>query len=350
VQAICGFIHENIPYHIDGWDTPASETLRKKYGMCANVTNLAVALCRGLGIPARFVSVGIHKNAFTHDVMPSYFDRMRPLTRHYLMQVYQAGYWQDVHVDLVSDPGALVKAYKKIYASKDAILAARKDTKSRGLGNDGTFRYLNRIYWEKINAGRAPAYLPSGAKIIFIAGLIGSGVTAVSAMVEIFALTAAKVISLDEIRRAIFNQIKAEASRITGKDISADDGSVDYYRVESLMMKDKEVRDALIQVIGARIQEVVDNQVSDALAAGHKYILIKAGLFPQIDFKEKIEELWIVETTEQERFGCLKETRPVSQEDIRALTQYQKPILEELKAKAKIYRTINNITAGRKIA
>lgn len=150
------------------------------------------------------------------------------------------------------------------------------------------------------------------------------------------------MISLDEIRRAIFNERKAEASRIIGKEISADDGSVDYYRVESLMIKDKEVRNALIQVIGARIQEVADNQVSDAISAGHKYILIKAGLFPQIDFKEKIEELWIMETIEHERFSRLKETRPVSPEDIRALTQYQKPILEKLKAKAKIYHTINN--------
>ena len=162
-----------------------------------------------------------------------------------------------LHVDLVSDPGALVKVYREVYASKDAILAVRKDTKSRGLGNDGAFRYLNRLYWEKINAGQAPAYLPEGAKIILIAGLIGSGTTAVLAMVEIFALTGAKVISLDEIRRAVFNEKKAEISRIIQQDISADDGSVDYYRVEPLMMKDKEVRDALISAISARIKKLL---------------------------------------------------------------------------------------------
>jgi len=45
---------KELPYGLEDWDVPASETLVRGWGMCSGKTNLLVALLRSLGIPARY--------------------------------------------------------------------------------------------------------------------------------------------------------------------------------------------------------------------------------------------------------------------------------------------------------
>jgi transglutaminase-like putative cysteine protease len=52
------FVKE-LPYGLEDWDIRASQTLRKGWGMCSGKTNLLVAMCRGLMIPARYKIVKI---------------------------------------------------------------------------------------------------------------------------------------------------------------------------------------------------------------------------------------------------------------------------------------------------
>ena len=47
------FVKE-MPYMLEDWDVQASETLRKGGGMCSGKSNLLVAMCRTLLIPARY--------------------------------------------------------------------------------------------------------------------------------------------------------------------------------------------------------------------------------------------------------------------------------------------------------
>ena len=49
----------NFPYGIEDWDTRASDTLQKRWGMCSGKTNLLVALARSIGLPARYVVIRI---------------------------------------------------------------------------------------------------------------------------------------------------------------------------------------------------------------------------------------------------------------------------------------------------
>ncbi|MDD4953791.1 MAG: 5-formyltetrahydrofolate cyclo-ligase, partial [Candidatus Omnitrophica bacterium] len=60
-EAIWDWIRHNIYYSMgyDGayMDSPASETLSSRAGMCFNAANLFIAMCRSLGIPARYVYV-----------------------------------------------------------------------------------------------------------------------------------------------------------------------------------------------------------------------------------------------------------------------------------------------------
>ncbi|HSK39962.1 MAG TPA: transglutaminase family protein [Arenibaculum sp.] len=58
VTAICNWIYQHIAY-IRGTsdaETAATDTIIARAGVCRDFAHLGVALCRGLGIPARFVS------------------------------------------------------------------------------------------------------------------------------------------------------------------------------------------------------------------------------------------------------------------------------------------------------
>lgn len=47
------FVKE-LPYGLEDWDTTASQTLHKGWGMCSGKANLLVAMSRSVGIPARY--------------------------------------------------------------------------------------------------------------------------------------------------------------------------------------------------------------------------------------------------------------------------------------------------------
>lgn len=50
---IFAFVKE-LPYGLDNWNTPASQTLLQGWGMCSGKTNLLVAMLRSMRIPTRY--------------------------------------------------------------------------------------------------------------------------------------------------------------------------------------------------------------------------------------------------------------------------------------------------------
>ncbi|WP_343893950.1 transglutaminase-like domain-containing protein [Craurococcus roseus] len=58
VAAVCNWLHDNIEYAAGSSDehTSARDTLLQRRGVCRDFAHLAIAFCRALGIPARFVS------------------------------------------------------------------------------------------------------------------------------------------------------------------------------------------------------------------------------------------------------------------------------------------------------
>ena len=58
VVAICNWIHDHLDYTPGSSDehTSARDTLLQRAGVCRDFAHLAIAFCRALGIPARFVS------------------------------------------------------------------------------------------------------------------------------------------------------------------------------------------------------------------------------------------------------------------------------------------------------
>lgn len=79
VNAICGWIYDHLEYQpgTSNEETTADETLLKRAGVCRDFSHLGIAFCRGLGIPARFVSCyayGLVPSDF-HAVFEAYLDR-----------------------------------------------------------------------------------------------------------------------------------------------------------------------------------------------------------------------------------------------------------------------------------
>ena len=58
VTAICNWICDNVDYKMGTTDemTSAADTLIERQGVCRDFAHLAIALCRALGIPARYIS------------------------------------------------------------------------------------------------------------------------------------------------------------------------------------------------------------------------------------------------------------------------------------------------------
>jgi transglutaminase-like putative cysteine protease len=58
VAAICNWIHDNVDYVSGASDelTSAYDTITQRAGVCRDFAHLGIALCRALGIPARYVS------------------------------------------------------------------------------------------------------------------------------------------------------------------------------------------------------------------------------------------------------------------------------------------------------
>jgi transglutaminase-like putative cysteine protease len=83
VQAVCRWIRANIAYRV-GTSSPATtarDVLANRAGVCRDFAHLAVALCRALNIPARFVT------GYTEYEEP-------PQDFHAVFEAYLGGRWQ----------------------------------------------------------------------------------------------------------------------------------------------------------------------------------------------------------------------------------------------------------------
>jgi transglutaminase-like putative cysteine protease len=81
VTAVCNWVWDNIKYRAGSSDihTSACKTLETRAGVCRDFAHLAVALCRALDIPARFVSC--------------YAFGLQPVDFHAIFEAYLGGHW-----------------------------------------------------------------------------------------------------------------------------------------------------------------------------------------------------------------------------------------------------------------
>ncbi len=81
VQTICDWVYEHLDYTPGSTNatTTASDVLLQRTGVCRDYAHLAIALCRGIGIPARYVS--------------GYAVDLQPPDYHGFMEAFLDGQW-----------------------------------------------------------------------------------------------------------------------------------------------------------------------------------------------------------------------------------------------------------------
>ncbi len=84
VQAVCDWVRAHVTYQHGSSDTTttAMDTAVVRLGVCRDFAHMVIALCRGLGIPARYVS--------------GYALGLEPFDFHAFAQVYLGGRWYNV--------------------------------------------------------------------------------------------------------------------------------------------------------------------------------------------------------------------------------------------------------------
>lgn len=86
VQAICDWLHENVRYHLSSTSSTTShDAYLKREGVCRDFAHMAIAFCRALNIPARYVS------GYLPDIgVP---DDGRPMDFHAWFEAFIGGQW-----------------------------------------------------------------------------------------------------------------------------------------------------------------------------------------------------------------------------------------------------------------
>ena len=101
VNGICNWIHDYVAYEGGVSDalTSAFDTVTQRAGVCRDFSHLAIALCRTLGIPARYVS--------------AYASQLNPPDFHAVFEAFLAGpnggSWFIFDATRMSDPAGLVR-------------------------------------------------------------------------------------------------------------------------------------------------------------------------------------------------------------------------------------------------
>jgi transglutaminase-like putative cysteine protease len=87
VEAISNWIHDNIEYRFGSGrpDISAYEVIQRGYGVCRDFAHTAIALCRALNLPARYVT------GHLPDI--GYLDPGSPMDFHAYCEVYLGGRW-----------------------------------------------------------------------------------------------------------------------------------------------------------------------------------------------------------------------------------------------------------------
>ncbi|MDI6602874.1 MAG: transglutaminase family protein [Patescibacteria group bacterium] len=111
VKALFYWVKDQIKFEFGHWGIKASETLRRKRGMCTNKANLLIALLRAIKIPAGYGILRVNTKKFYRRLMcPSFGKLASPETVHIYVGIFLNKKW------LRCDPSAdseITEALKK---------------------------------------------------------------------------------------------------------------------------------------------------------------------------------------------------------------------------------------------
>lgn len=136
-EKILEFCQNEIIFAYTNWDEKASEVLAKRRGMCAGKSNLAVALLRSVGIPARHKRMVINFSLLESELWKFVLEKDSFLAKvfaasafqkdHIVLEVYLDGRWElkDISFDYALKEG--MKMYGILFEKEKINLQNLKD-------------------------------------------------------------------------------------------------------------------------------------------------------------------------------------------------------------------------------
>ncbi len=117
--------------------------------------------------------------------------------------------------------------------------------------------------------------------------------------------------------------------QFAGQDVFLPEGGFDRAKLAMVLFSSEEMRGRLNHIVHPAVKEYVRRQLAKERAAGeHELLVLEAALLIEEHYDELCDELWYIETSEENRAARLKASRGYSPEKARQMMDSQLPAEE----------------------
>lgn len=167
---------------------------------------------------------------------------------------------------------------------------------------------------------------------IRVVGLTGGIATGKSSVARYLMERGAVVIDADELARLAVQPGSPALGRIVelfGTDVLLADGSLDRWKMRTLVFGNDENRRQLERIVHPEIKRLADERIAAAAGRGERIVFYMAPLLIEAGITGRVDEIWVVTLRPEVQLRRLMERDGISREDALKIIQSQMPLAEK---------------------
>lgn len=168
-----------------------------------------------------------------------------------------------------------------------------------------------------------------GIRIIGLTGGISSGKSSVARLIE---GQGVPVIDADQLAREAVSPGSPALEKIAaifGREIVADDGTLDRKRLGAMVFADAAKRRQLEGILHPEIRRLGEERVARAVAEGHRLLVYMAPLLIEAGAAERVDEIWVVTVRPEIQLERLMARDGIDREAAQRVIDSQMPLAEK---------------------
>jgi dephospho-CoA kinase len=165
-----------------------------------------------------------------------------------------------------------------------------------------------------------------------IIGLTGGVATGKSSVARFLSERGITVIDADTIaREAVFPGTSALQSILEefGSGILLPDGTLDRKALGAVVFSDGEKRHLLERILHPAIKQLAEQKIRQAGQEGSRVVIYMAPLLIEAGASDRVDEIWVVSTTETVQIERLMARDNISREEAKRIIESQMPLAEK---------------------
>lgn len=165
-----------------------------------------------------------------------------------------------------------------------------------------------------------------------IIGLTGGIATGKSTVARFFSERGIIVIDADALSREAVLPGTPALQRIIeafGSEILLPDGSLDRKALGAVVFADAQKRRVLEEILHPAIKLLADDKIRQAGQAGSRLVVYMAPLLIEAGVSDRVDEIWVVSTTEEVQLERLMARDKLSREEAKRVIDSQMPLTEK---------------------